>query len=100
MSRYTDWTSGEPIEKEWAMTEPTTEAGRRLFTDNEPMDMLESDGVTWDDILAIEAQARADALREAAERVRALPLQDAPAWYSHEYAVREADVLAILEPKP
>ncbi len=60
------------------MTGPTTEAGRRLFTDNEPMDMLESDAVTWGDVLAIEAEARADALREV--RARLLDLQD---WLMH-----------------
>lgn len=43
--------------------EPQTKSGRRLFTDQEPMDMLESDGVTWEDVLAIEAGAAADALR-------------------------------------
>ena len=41
------------------MTEPRTEAGRRLFTDNDPMDMLESNGVTWADVVAIEAEALA-----------------------------------------
>lgn len=37
--------------------EPRTEAGRRLFTDNEPLDMLESNGVTWADVVAIEGEA-------------------------------------------
>jgi hypothetical protein len=59
-------------------SEPTTPTGRRLFTDNEPMDMMESDGVLWEDIVAIEAEARADALREAAERVLALDALDGP----------------------
>lgn len=52
--------------------EPQTKAGRRLFTDQEPMDMPESDGVTWEDVLAIEAEAAADALRERDEAVRLL----------------------------
>ncbi len=94
---------------------PRTEAGRRHYMtlhDVHPSAVMR-------DILAIEAEARQeaeadavvasfaavkaswqnghdDALREAAERVRALPLQDAPGWYSHERAVREADVIAIL----
>ena len=46
------------------MTEPLTEAGRALFTDVEPMDMWESDGVTPGDIAAIEQEAA------AAERAR------------------------------
>ncbi len=43
---------------------PATEAGRRLWR--------WPSGVKLEDILAIETEARADALREAAERVRAL----------------------------
>ncbi len=65
MSRYTDWTSGEPIEKDW-----------------DGMDHAYASG-------------RADALREAAERVEALPLLDVPGVYIDLDAV-----LAILEPKP
>ena len=52
---------------------PTTDAGRRL------LDWLHDVYIVTDDlpevlaiILAIEAEARADALREAAERYRAL----------------------------
>lgn len=30
MSRYTDWTSGEPVEKEWTVTGPTDPALRAL----------------------------------------------------------------------
>ncbi len=106
---------------------PATEAGRRLFTDNEPMDMMESNGVTWDDILAIEAEARAysmsaivsrtdeeedeyqrgraDALREAADAVELLDPNDArpdPTDESYDggfYTVIAA-VLAILDPQP
>ncbi len=36
---------------------PRTRAGRRLFTDEYPMDMWESDGVTPEDIIAIENEA-------------------------------------------
>ena len=46
------------------MPEPQTKAGRALFTDVEPMDMWESDGVTPGDIAAIEQEAA------AAERAR------------------------------
>ncbi len=45
---------------------PRTEAGRRLLA------IWENNESHRDAILAIEAEARADALREAAERVRAL----------------------------
>ena len=46
------------------MSAPRTETGKRLFTDNDPMDMWESDGVTPDDIAAVEDEA------VAAERAR------------------------------
>ena len=49
--------AGEPY---WSDKKaPITKAGRRLFTDNEPMDMYESDGVTWEDVCAIEAEVLA-----------------------------------------
>ncbi len=82
------------------MTEPTTEAGRRLFTDMEPMDMWEST-VTPADVLAIESEARADALREAAQRVRALMAtaepepDDTPEMQAYERVVG-ATIRAIL----
>jgi hypothetical protein len=44
MSRYTDWTSGEPIEKEWAMTGPTDPALRAAA--QEFIDHV-SDAATW-----------------------------------------------------
>ena len=60
----------------WFVTEhpaaPATEAGRRLFTDNEPMDMWESDGVTWEDITAVEAEARAAARKEVLDEAKEL----------------------------
>jgi hypothetical protein len=54
------------------MNEPRTPTGRHLFTDVEPMDMWESDGVTPADILAIEAEAVADLRAELAAAVRGL----------------------------
>ncbi len=38
MSRYTDWTSGEPIEKEWPMTpdDPALRARLRWLSDEAP----------------------------------------------------------------
>jgi hypothetical protein len=47
------------------MTEPMTQAGRKLFTDMEPMDMWEST-VTPEDIVAVENEAR-EALRPLAK---------------------------------
>jgi len=38
---------------------PRTQAGRRLFTDQYPMDMWESDGVLPEDIVAVENEAAA-----------------------------------------
>jgi hypothetical protein len=69
------------------MTEPTTEAGRRLM----------SYGIFKPQaILAIEAEARADALREAAERVRDMANRyvDVPLKWEALH-----DVLAILDPE-
>jgi hypothetical protein len=43
---------------------PSTPTGRQLFTDMEPMDLWESDGVLPEDIIAIETEAA------AAERAR------------------------------
>ena len=43
-------------------TVPSTETGKRLFTDIEPMDMWESSGVTPADICAIEDEAARDAI--------------------------------------
>ena len=83
------------------MTEPTTEAGRRLADDPDNL----PHGLLVTRILAIEAEAsakhsqhdynagRADALRETAERVRAHPRQ----WEDGDTIVIElAAVLAIL----
>ncbi len=91
-------------------TEPTTEAGRRYLSGGPPHFTS-----TRDAILAIEAEARADcdealtlaetsnvqyeagradALREAAERVRALLVK-----YPTANAVLVPDVLAILDPE-
>src|SRR3990170_1731595 len=50
--------------REGSVSVPRTETGKRLFTDNDPMDMWESDGVTPDDIAAVEDEA------VAAERAR------------------------------
>lgn len=49
---------------------PRTKAGVRLFTDMEPMDMLESDGVTPEDILAVEGETLAEVLDEVERVVR------------------------------
>ncbi len=78
------------------MTEPTTEAGRRLA--DAISDYLRGAEVEY--ILAIEAEARADALREAAERVRALPRYACDltgAW--HIDGTSRAAILAILDPE-
>jgi hypothetical protein len=79
-----------PMTDERAVREPWTVAGRRLFSDVDPMDMLESNGVTWDDILAIEDEAAAGvgldverllrieaaafAYREQFRRIKGVPL--------------------------
>ena len=83
------------------MTTPTTAAGRRLFTDIEPMDMFESDGVTWTDVLAIEAEAA------AAERARIrAAVEGLPCGGNHKVGYctgviwKHGDVLALLEPQP
>ncbi len=85
MTTYTDWTSGEPIEKEWAMTGPTDPALRAL----ERLDGIIEHARSWsagdgmlDDLLFVRAalaaaeaaplDVRETTLREAAERVRAL----------------------------
>jgi hypothetical protein len=82
-----------------------TKAGRRLFTDNEPMDMTESDGVTWGDVIAIEAEARADALNvEALTSAldtyweRRYPLDDAMRQRNRESAVELRAILAERQP--
>ena len=72
---------------------PRTEAGRRLFTDNEPMDMWESDGVTPEDIAAIEAQAIALDRAELAAAVEDLEAFDG---YPGP-RVEKAAVLALIE---
>ena len=72
------------------MSEPTTAAGRALFTDQDPMDMWESDGVTPADIVRVEADARAAALADVRREVEALP------WHNH---TPDADALARLAPK-
>jgi hypothetical protein len=78
------------------MTDPMTKAGRSLY------DELMENGYLFEaeDILAIEAEARADALREAADRVRALrPPDRFVALDNYEQGVSEAAVLAILDPE-
>ena len=62
------------------MTTPTTEAGRRLFTDVDPMDMWESTGVTPDDIAAIEAEAVA-ADRARLAKIAAEQAEDEGLWF-------------------
>ncbi len=68
---------------------PATEAGYRhvdrcrIFLGDEALD----------DIIAIEGEARADALREAADTVRGLDIQPMAMGY-------RAAVLAILDPEP
>lgn len=52
--------------------QPSTAAGRALFTDMEPMDMLESDGVRPEDIVGIEAEAVAAYRADLAAKVRGL----------------------------
>ncbi len=72
---------------------PATEAGRRLLA-KEDADVPYG-GASVDDILAIEAEARADALREATDAVRQLERQ----WDGDEDTVKVGDVLAILDPQ-
>lgn len=66
------------------MTPLTTEAARRLFTDVDPMDMWESNGVTPADIIAVEAEAREQAL----ERIQAIvneQAEDEGLWFIAHY---------------
>ena len=69
------------------MTEPTTEAGRRHVRYLSDAVMPRDAAVI--EVLAIEAEARADALREAADRVEA-------AWTAHGAVSRGVVILAIL----
>jgi hypothetical protein len=94
------------------MTAPRTKAGRRLFTDMDPMDMLESHGVTPADITAIEAEAVAAYVADLRAKVEGLH-QDAIAnalaqdasgnphggdvWTGHYIAL--AAVLRLLDPE-
>ena len=55
------------------MSEPTTAAGRALNRWRVAIKADEDWSTLTDAILVIEVEARADALREAAERVRRLP---------------------------
>lgn len=66
---------------------PRTAAGRRLFTDNEPMDMYESDGVTWEDVVAIEAEAAEQSVPPLDGLRAELELMESVGWpgTSHEY---------------
>ncbi len=110
-SRYTDWTSGEPVEKEWTMTEPGTEAlpvgavlASALMAANyggdsgEDVDRLiaelEKRGVRLvsdaddDEILRSVAEARAALLADVREGVEGL---------EHFAWLREDAVLALLD---
>ena len=76
----------------------TTEAGRRLFTDVDPMDMWESNGVTPADIAAIEAEAREQERERIATSLAVL--RDVP--HSHEgepctACLRDGAIAAITE---
>ena len=76
-----------------APQEPTTVAGRRYLYGLKPHFTS-----TRDAIRAIEAEARADALREAAERVRGLPWTHTnDRQGGHGVALKA--VLAILDPE-
>lgn|SRR5678815_1426341 len=102
-SRYTDWTSGEPVEREWMMSEPRTEAGRRLLGWMRLIASGESAppfATAQPAILAIEAEARASVLAEVREGVEGLPFANDINWAKDE-PVRQfldrAAVLALLD---
>lgn len=94
------------------MSEPRTAAGRELVRaiaglslGGDGFDGLEDVPAT---VLRVEAEARADALREVAERVASLgyplflPRRESPTWdqHAHPGTVERAAVLALLQAEP
>lgn len=78
------------------MADITTKAGLALFTDMEPMDMWESNGVTPKDIALVEAEAVRGERARLAAAVRGLPFWESD-YEQGEMDIRRADVLALLE---
>ncbi|MBE3070957.1 MAG: hypothetical protein IMZ66_12045 [Planctomycetes bacterium] len=71
---------------------PSTAAGRALFSDVDPMDMWESDGVTPEDICRVEAEA----VTSERERIRS-GVQALIRWHVGNHPVPAVPLAAVLD---